>query len=276
MRPRSASGPAVRTAGAGREEQHPGDRTPAPATGTPGPAPRPDGRAGRLGGCGGGGGRSLLVPLYVHPDVDPAAWRALERAAARLYGVVVNVADGPGSSGPDGAFAAAAGRLRAAGVRLLGYVDTDYATRPVQDAARDVARHREWYGVAGVFFDRAAAGRDRLPYYRRLERAARRGGARTVVLNPGVHPDPAYTSVGDLLVTYEGSWADYTAAAVPGWTAAHSPARFCHLVYGVPGGAAARAVARTASARGAAVHCAVPGTPPNPWQHVPGATAEAA
>lgn len=235
-----------------RQEPAPAvERSPAPVAGSPAAA------------------RSLLVPLYVHPAVDPAAWRALERAAGRLYGVVLNVADGPGRHGPDTAFAAATGRLRAAGVRLFGYVDTDYGTRPVQDAARDVRRHLEWYGVAGAFLDRAASGRDRLPYYRRLSDAARRSGARTVVLNPGVHPDPGYTEVGDLLVTYEGSWADYAGAAVPGWTAAHPPARFCHLVHGVPGGVAARDVARTAVLRGAAVHCAVPGRPPNPWRHVP-------
>ncbi|MFI0720353.1 spherulation-specific family 4 protein [Streptomyces sp. NPDC021224] len=218
---------------------------------------------------------TLLVPLYVHPAVDPGAWRALEHTADRLHGVVLNIADGPGRGTPDRAFAAAARRLRAAGVRLFGYVDTDYATRPVQDAARDVLLHREWYGVGGVFLDRAATGRDRLPYYRRLAHTARLGGAPAVVLNPGVHPDPAYTGIADLIVTYEGSWTDYAAAAVPHWTAAHPPARFCHLVYDVPGDAAARAVARTAARRGAGVHCAVPGTPPNPWQHSP-AAAEAA
>ncbi|WP_333771103.1 spherulation-specific family 4 protein [Streptomyces sp. IBSBF 2435] len=217
--------------------------------------------------------RSLLVPLYVHPALDPGAWRALEQAAGRLYGVVVNVADGPGAGPPDTVVAAAARRLRAAGVRLFGYVDTNYAARPAREVARDLRRHQDWYGVSGVFFDRVASGRDRLRYYRRVAVAARRGGARAVVLNPGVHPDPGYAAVADLLVTYEGSWEDYTAAAVPGWTAAHPPSRFCHLVYGVPGAAAARAVARTAAGRGAAVHCAVPGGPPNPWQYVPSGAA---
>jgi hypothetical protein len=216
---------------------------------------------------------ALLVPLYVHPAVDPGAWRALEKMAGRLYGVVVNVADGPGAGRPDSAVATAAERLRSAGVRLFGYVDTDYAARPARDVERDVRRHREWYGVGGVFFDRVAAGRERLPYYRRLVAAGRLGGARTAVLNPGVHPDPGYAAVADLLVTYEGTWADYAAAAVPRWTAAHPPGRFCHLVYGVPGPAAARAVARTAAVRGAGVHCAVPGGPPNPWQHVPASAA---
>lgn len=258
----------------------PTNPTTTPELSPPHPAgPEPEsGPAHVLGGVGrsaaaGGVAGALLVPLYVHPAVDPGAWRALEEAAGRLYGVVVNVADGPGYERPDGAIGAAAARLRAAGVRLFGYVDTDYATRPTQEAERDVRRHLEWYGVCGVFFDRAAAGRDRLPYYRRLVSAARRCGARTVVLNPGVHPDPAYAAVCDLLVTYEGGWADYTAATVPGWTAALPPGRFCHLVYGVPGAAAARTVARTAAGRGAAVHCAVPGGPPNPWQHAPAGTA---
>lgn len=210
---------------------------------------------------------SLLVPLYVHPAVDPAAWRALEGAAAGLYGVVLNAADGPGPR-PDPVYVLAAQRLRRAGIRLLGYVDTDYAARPAHAVYRDLRRHRAWYGTDGVFFDRVASDLPRLSYYRWLARTARLCGARTVVLNPGVHPEPGYARIADLLVTFEGDWDDYLAAAVPGWTAGHPPARFCHLVYGVPGGLDGRA-ARLAATRGAAVHCAVPGTAPNPWQSVP-------
>jgi len=210
---------------------------------------------------------SLLVPLYVHPAVDPAAWLALEDAGAALYGVVLNAADGPGER-PDSVYALAAQRLRRAGVPLLGYVDTDYAGRPAHAVYRDLRRHRAWYAVDGVFFDRVASDRRRLPYYRWLARTARVCGARTVVLNPGVHPDPGYARIADLLVTFEGSWADYLSGEVPGWAADHPAARFCHLVYAVPPGLAGR-VARLAAIRGAAVHCAVPGTPPNPWQSVP-------
>jgi hypothetical protein len=209
----------------------------------------------------------LLVPLYVHPAADPAAWRALEDAASRLYAVVLNAADGPGAR-PDPAFTAAARRLRGAGVRLLGYVDTAYAVRPARAVRRDLRRHHAWYATDGVFFDRVASDPRRVPYYRWLSRAARIRGARTVVLNPGVHPDPAYARIADLLVTFEGSWADYLDVVVPAWACGHPPARFCHLVYAVPRGAEER-VARTAAMRGAAVHCAVPGTPPNPWRSAP-------
>ena len=91
--------------------------------------------------------------------------------------------------------------------------------------------------------------------------------------NTGVHPDPGYARCADLLVTFEGRWADYLGATVPAWTAGQPPGRFCHLVYEVPGGSgdgSGGRVARTAAARGAAVHCAVPGGLPNPWRTAPG------
>ncbi|MFE0046210.1 spherulation-specific family 4 protein [Streptomyces albireticuli] len=217
-------------------------------------------RAGRAG---------LLVPLYVHPATDPGAWAALVAAAPRLRAVVLNAADGPGRI-PDPAFTGAVAGLRGAGVPVLGYVDTAYGHRPAREVVGDVRRHRKWYGVDGVFLDQTAAGPGELPYYRRLVRLARALGAGTAVLNPGTHPDPGYAHLADVLVTFEGDWEDYRGAGVPAWTADHPPERFCHLVHGVPREHTAL-VARTAERRGAAVHCAVPGTGANPWRSVPGA-----
>ncbi|GGP46028.1 spherulation-specific family 4 protein [Streptomyces abikoensis] len=213
----------------------------------------------------------LLVPLYVHPATHPEEWAALLDAAPRLYGVVLNVADGPGGR-PDPAFHAAAGRLRAAGVRLLGYVDTGYGHRRTGAVVADIRRHRRWYDVDGVFLDQVPAHDTPLPRYRRMVLAARVLGARTAVLNPGTHPEPGYASLADLLVTFEGTWEDYRRARIPEWTTGHPPERFCHLVHGVPEERTA-GVARLAARRGAAVHCAVPGTGANPWRSVPRPTA---
>ncbi|MFF7725159.1 spherulation-specific family 4 protein [Streptomyces sp. NPDC008001] len=213
-----------------------------------------------------GGGR-LLVPLYVHPAADPAAWAALAGAAPRLRGVVLNAADGPGQR-PDPAFGAAADRLRAAGVPLLGYVDTGYGRRAPRAVVADIRRHRRWYSVDGVFLDQVPVTAAPLPHYRRLVLLAKALGAGTAVLNPGTHPHPGYARIADLLVTFEGDWETYRRAAIPPWTADHPPARFCHLVYGVPPGGAAH-VARTADGRGAGVHCAVPGEGTNPWRSLP-------
>ncbi|WP_344960491.1 spherulation-specific family 4 protein [Streptomyces thioluteus] len=140
--------------------------------------------------------------------------------------------------------------------------------RPFRSAVADLRRHRRWYDVDGVFYDRAATEALLLPRYRRLALVSRALGARTVVLNPGTHPDPGYAEVADLLVTFEGSWG-----GVPHRAGARLDGRPSPLAL-LPLGlrcAQERAglVARTAGRRGAAVHCAVPGKGENPWQTAP-------
>lgn len=202
--------------------------------------------------------RDLLVPFYDHPADRPDAWERLIAAAPRLYGVVLNPASGAGEA-PDPAFAEAAARLRAAGVPVLGYADTDYGRRAHADVVRDLLRHRDWYGADGAFLDQAATDPALLAHYRRLSVAARAAGADTLVLNHGAHPDPGYADLADLLVTYEGTWATYPTVVIPPWTRSHPPDRFCHLVYAAPPGA------RPATP----VHCAVPGEAPHPWGTLP-------
>lgn len=194
----------------------------------------------------------LLVPLYEHPDDRPEAWRAVLAAASRLYGVVVNPASGPGEA-PDASFVAVADELRAAGVRVLGYTDTAYGRRPHADVVRDLLRHRDWYGADGAFLDQTASGPDLVAHYRRLAVAARAAGALTLVLNPGVRPDPAYGEFADLVVTFEGTWDTYRRLDLP-----LSP-RDCHLVHSAP--------AHATSA--APVHCVVPGSGAHPWGTLP-------
>ncbi|MFF7755855.1 spherulation-specific family 4 protein [Streptomyces sp. NPDC007971] len=207
---------------------------------------------------------TLLVPYYEHPAVRPAEWAAVLAAAPRLYGVVLNPASGPGNR-PDAAFAETAARLRTAGVRVLGYADTGYGSRPYEDVVHDLERHRGWYGTDGAFLDQAAAGIGGLRHYERLADAARTLGCRTLALNHGTPPHPAYGALADLLVTFEGPWTTYRRTPPQ---PRHHPdgVRLCHLVYGVPPGEDAASAARE---RGADVHCAVPGTGAHPWGTLP-------
>jgi hypothetical protein len=206
---------------------------------------------------------TLLVPYYEHPVVRPAEWRALLAAAPRLHSVVLNPASGPGER-PDPGFAEVVAGLRAADVRVLGYADTDYGRRPHADVVADLDRHRDWYGVDGAFLDQAASGPGELGYYRGLAAAAWGAGCRTLVLNHGTLPHPSYARVADVLVTFEGTWQTYRALRPAPWDGAG--AKLCHLVHGVPPGAGFDALAR---ARGADLHCAVPGAGDHPWGTLP-------
>ncbi|WP_225446777.1 spherulation-specific family 4 protein [Streptacidiphilus sp. PB12-B1b] len=208
-------------------------------------------------------GRRLLVPLYAYPGTEPEPWAMVEAHADSLAGVVLNPHSGPGPE-PEPEFAAVAARLRSAGVPLLGYVDSDYGRRHHREVVADIARHRDWYGVDGVFLDQAASGLDSLPHYRRLAVAARSLDAAAVVFNPGVHPHPGFAEVADLVITFEGEWEQYRALRTPPWTESFPAQRFGHLVHGTPA-ALCSAVAELARLRHAAVSYATPGTGANPW-----------
>ncbi|MER6185126.1 spherulation-specific family 4 protein [Streptomyces sp. NPDC001652] len=199
---------------------------------------------------------TLLVPYYEHPSVRPAEWDALITAAPRLYGVVLNPASGPGDA-PDEAFAEVAARLRAAGTRVLGYADTDYARRPSADVVRDLTRHRDWYGTDGAFLDQVTSGPEEFAYYRRLATAVRG----TLALNHGTTPHPSYARIADVLVTFEGTWSTYRRQPSSPWRGG-TDVRLCHLVYGVPEGV-------DPAMEGADLYCAVPGVGDHPWGTLP-------
>lgn len=177
------------------------------------------------------------------------------RGRPHLYGVVLNPASGPGRA-PDPAFAEVAAELRRAGVRVLGYTDTDYARRPHAEVVADLLRHQEWYGADGAFLDQVATEHHRLPHYRRLALAARAAGARTLVLNHGTAPHPEYAELADVLVTFEGTWETYTRQRPPG---TRPGTLLCHLVYDAPADALVTAD----------LHCAVPGAGAHPWGTLP-------
>ncbi|WP_461076285.1 spherulation-specific family 4 protein [Streptomyces deserti] len=166
---------------------------------------------------------------------------------------------------PDAAFAEVAARLRAAGVRVLGYADTDYGRRPRADVVRDLSRYHEWYGTDGAFLDQVAAGPDEFTHCQPMAVAAWALGCATLVLNHGTPPHPAYARIADVLVTFEGTWTSYRRQRPEPWPGG-TGVRLCHLVYGVPPGVD---LAETARAWGATVHCAVPGVGDRPWGTLP-------
>jgi Spherulation-specific family 4 len=209
----------------------------------------------------------LIVPAYFHPASRPAEWAWLAEQAGQVRLVVLNLADGPGAS-PDAGVMPALARLRAAGVAVAGYVDTNYGLRPARDALADLARYLDWYQVAGVFFDRAATGAEHLGRYADLARDARHLGARVVALNHGAHPVEAYAQHADLLGTFEGPWPAYLDLAIPRWARSRPAAQFYHLPHSVPPGSFDDARWLAARRNAGSVYVTDCGGP-NPWDRLP-------
>ncbi|MFF8591011.1 spherulation-specific family 4 protein [Streptomyces sp. NPDC015220] len=215
----------------------------------------------------------LGVPGCAHPLLAPAEWHALTRPGTPLDWVVLDIADGPGVRS-DPHCQDAAGRLRDAGVRVLGRLDTAHGVRSRIELIADAHRYLEWYRVDGFLLDRCPSGRAELPETRRTLTSLRalREDAH-IVLGHGTHPHPGYAENADQLVTFSGPWHDYRWSQVAEWTADHPPERFCHLVHGVPRGHLDEAL-RIARWQGAATIWFTDRTDhggrTDPWESLPG------
>jgi len=175
----------------------------------------------------------LVVPAYFHPGVRPQDWAVLAERAAEIRLVILNLANGPGER-PDVLHLEVVERLRAAGVAIAGYVDTNYGRRQGYGPASEIGRYLDWYQVTAVCFDRAAATAEHVGHYATLAQRTRAMGVQYILFNHGAHPVPAYADHADLLGTFEGPWRTYLDIAVPRWTRSVPSERFYHVVHSVP------------------------------------------
>ncbi|MFD3947591.1 spherulation-specific family 4 protein [Streptomyces sp. NPDC058579] len=175
------------------------------------------------------------VPGYAHPLLAPVEWAELTRPGTPLHWAVLNVAEGPGDR-PDPHCLEAAGRLKNAGVKVLGHLDLRHGSRDFGEIVSDAHRFLDWYKVEGFYLDRCPGDRADLPEVRRVAATleAVLDGEAHLVLGHGTHPYPGYAETADQLVTFCGPWTDYRWSQVAEWTAEYPPEKFVHLVHGVP------------------------------------------
>lgn len=204
------------------------------------------------------------VPMYVHPVLAPATWQALTGSDLGAGFAVANPANGPGDQ-PEVAYQDALGALLAAGTPVVGYLDSAYGRRDPAALVAELERWRRWYGITGVFLDQVTSHpQDPRDAVRLLDRL-RTAGATRVIVNPGVVPALEWCRAADVVVTFEGSWADHRRQARPDRLRDVPPERLCHLVHSVPPGLTASAVAAQVAAAGAGIAGVSHGLMPNPW-----------
>jgi len=208
-----------------------------------------------------------LIPAYVAPnELDELARRSSPSAL-----VIVNPDNGPGVV-MQKPFAEAIVRLRRAGIRVLGYVPTDYASRDPSIVRAEIDRYAAWYRVSDIFVDEVSSTEEALPYYTVLSASLRTLPGRLIVFNPGMVPAPGYFDLADIVVTFEGRYADYRIGTdqVPAGFAGFSKTQTAHLVYDATDAEALQA-ADTPRADYVYVNS---GTQPNPWRSLPATLTE--
>jgi Spherulation-specific family 4 len=177
--------------------------------------------------------QQIALPAYFYPGAD---WTRAAHSRPVPSIMILDITSSGAGNSPDPNYQAAVRQAQAAGIKILGYANTDYTQRPAAAVETDVRNYAAWYNVTDFFLDEASSNSDSIGYYRRLTDYIRRvhPGA-MVMLNPGIYPDRQYMSLGDVMLVYEDTYANYINLQVPGWAAKYPASRFAHVIYATPG-----------------------------------------
>jgi hypothetical protein len=218
----------------------------------------------------------LLVPAYFYPAGQGATyWNQMVAAAAKAPIVaILNPNSGPGTA-VDPSYVDVATRLRASGGRVVGYVHTSYATRPLADVTQEILMYQSMYPIDGFFVDEIAndGTSASVIYYAALyDYIKALDPSYRVIGNPGTKTAEIYISrpTADAVVVFEDSARTYRRYAPDAWNFSYPAARFGHLVYAAADSATMRTTLNYAQQRNAGlVYVTNDKLQPNPWDTLP-------
>ena len=191
---------------------------------------------------------NLLVVAYQYPTIG-ALWADLTAAQAKY--AIANISSGPGTAPAVSDYTAVIGPAQAAGVTVLGYVDTNFGAVAPATVAANVALWRSLYGVTDIFLDRVSASSGGIPYIQGVVSSIRTANpGKAIVFNHGVIPDPGYAPLADVLVVFEDVESNWAAFTPPAWFKQYAPSKFAVLTYSASGSSLMATVVGQAQAFG--------------------------
>jgi hypothetical protein len=214
----------------------------------------------------------LIVPAYFAPEGSPSSWQTMCDPAAAGSIAIVNPRNGPvKKQGP--LYAPAIERCHEEGWRVIGYTFTKYGKRKLAAVEKAIDRYYLWYpGVEGIFLDEMAeadTAKNEAYYGALRDHIRERGGF--IAGNPG---DTATTGwqlgYADLVVTFEGTAAQFASYSPAAWVAAAGPERIANIVFAANGAGMPGPVCSQAATQGAEYRY-VTDLPeaPNPYAQLP-------
>ncbi len=192
----------------------------------------------------------LLVPAYFYPGGPGLrSWQRLIEAADKIPIVVIaNPGNGPGDqSNPDYGQIIQAARDK--GLRVIGYIATDYTNRPRINAEHEIERWIDFYPqINGFFFDQQAFAGSSAEYYAKLrDHARKRIKDALIVTNPGALCDEEYFArgVADLICIF-ANFQGFFEFEPPAPIKQFGPTRIAALVNNIPDAATMQKVVKAA------------------------------
>ena len=176
----------------------------------------------------------IVVPLYTYPT--DGSWTTVINTHKSYPGVpIMVIADVSGSgagSSSDSNYANGIRNMQAAGIQVLGYVDTLYAGRSISAGKTEATNWWNWYKVNGIFFDEMANSGGSESYYSTLTAFAKSLGMTYTMGNPGTTISTSYIGTVDSIVFYESPGLP-TLSSLSSYISGYSKSNFGYIAFSV-------------------------------------------
>jgi hypothetical protein len=176
--------------------------------------------------------QQLIAPAYFYPPTG--LWDQLIDGGSEVAFIVLNPDSGVDTK-HEWRYDAPLAKARAAGIRIVGYIETNYSNRPAAEVIQEMDRYREWYGVTSFFLDEADTDPASIPLYKQMTDHAHAMGGMTI-LNFGYKPHPGYMEITDIAIVFEDNAVVYSTYELPAWISEYPASRFAQMIYGVTEG----------------------------------------
>jgi Spherulation-specific family 4 len=182
----------------------------------------------------------ILLPLYIYPnwyERDKYLWKQVALAAQKVPIVaIINPNNGPDNAPPNTDYQQGIKDLRQAGVKIVGYVPTNYTKRELPAVKADIDLYIKHFNVDGIFIDESANTQDKLSYYQQIYKHIKARASRyQVILNPGTDITESYIHepVADVVVIFENYQKVWTKYNPPAYVKNYAAEHFAALVHTV-------------------------------------------
>lgn len=217
-----------------------------------------------------------LVPLYIYPSrVGLVSWRAISNLN-KLTPVtaIISPASGPGGP-PNADYQSGMSLLQAGGVRMAGYIHTDYGSRGLASVKADINTYHQYFSLSGFFIDTVNNTLDTLNYYTELYSYIKSLNPNyRVILNPGTVINEAYLSApaGDVVIVSEDYYSRWLSYPTPSYVSNYQPAQLGAIVHSTGSTTRLLNAMQLARKRNIGWFYATSLTMPDPWKRLPSVT----
>lgn len=196
-------------------------------------------------------GIEISPVTYFYPDyyTTPSQWAKVNDAVPAVQWVIANPNSGPQAErNPD--YAYQIDLATGAGLKVMAYISTRYAGKPVEEVKTEVVTYLEQYPkLSGIFLDEGVNGwgdqAGQEAYYQEIYDWFKADYPSLIVaVNPGSLTTPSMVPAADILMTFEHDAASYLTmeGLNPDYYRKAPRNKFWHVVYGVTSEEIARQV----------------------------------